>query len=131
MSATAMTRNHHRRLVTPVPPAPLKRKPSFKAPTPLSSKQARLGSPAPTHKPKEPDSSNQLLAGYLAHEFLTKGTLFGLPWNPARAEGLTRKAEPRDEKYQRYLEVSDLIKMDGAHFPGTVNPTQLARFLGL
>ncbi|XP_059660313.1 uncharacterized protein LOC132306773 [Cornus florida] len=95
-------------------------------------------------------SSNQLLAGYLAHEFLTKGTLFGQQWDPARAEAVpvsaelrrlksiqkakaepSSKAEVQMEKYERYVEVADLFKTDGAHLPGVVNPTQLARLLQL
>ncbi|XP_062080067.1 uncharacterized protein LOC133784809 [Humulus lupulus] len=94
-------------------------------------------------------SSSHLLAGYLAHEFLTKGTLFGQPWEAARAEtavDLAPKpaeeekklqaepregAEPRLEKFRRYVALADLIRGDGAHLPGIVNPTQLARFLQL
>ncbi|KAF7804615.1 uncharacterized protein G2W53_043726 [Senna tora] len=95
--------------------------------------------------------SNQLLAGYLAHEFLTRGTLFGQPWGPPTPEGPTDKrkgkqkgeAEPQPqpparkrtemapEKYERYVEVVGLLNVEGAHLPGIVNPTQLARFLQL
>lgn len=113
---------------------------------------------------KDPASSNQLLAGYLAHEFLTQGTLFGQPWDPARAEAVPvsvsstldlrkgkptqtqtqiggaepepesttsgRRAEPPQlENYQRYVELANLLKTDGAHLAGIVNPTQLARLL--
>ncbi|KAL2484531.1 hypothetical protein Adt_29287 [Abeliophyllum distichum] len=96
-------------------------------------------------------SNNTLLAGYLAHEFLTKSTLFGQPWDPARAEVVPllatsinerpspsqkieikpqAKAEEEDgENYQRYVEVSHLLKSDGAHITGIFNPTQLGRFL--
>ncbi|XP_045826486.1 uncharacterized protein LOC123918468 [Trifolium pratense] len=92
--------------------------------------------------------SNQLLAGYLAHEFLTKGTLFGQPWIPSRgkeeeededdvgggAEGEATEAPPsrRPETKidkERYVEVTALLKGGGTHLPGIVNPTQLARFL--
>lgn len=100
-------------------------------------------SQAGSDKLSEPVSSNQLLAGYLAHEYLTKGTLFGQPWDSARAEAVLvsgvesnrvkpsekDEAEPSKENFQRYVEVSSLLKVDGAHFPGIVNPTQLARFL--
>ncbi|KAL3517721.1 hypothetical protein ACH5RR_020310 [Cinchona calisaya] len=109
----------------------------------------------PQPQPLPPACNNQLLAGYLAHEFLTKGTLFGEAWDPARADAVPvssssssasnnkkRKAEApanfgkekdekRVEKQQRYLEVAELLKGDGAHLPGIVNPTQLARFLQL
>ncbi|GMI85742.1 hypothetical protein like AT5G44060 [Hibiscus trionum] len=100
-------------------------------------------------KAAQPVHSNQLLAGYLAHEFLTRGTLFGETWDPARprqtaavsrrgiGEGLDLNERSRDEEAepkakperQRYVEVASLLKTDGAHIPGIVNPSQLARFL--
>lgn len=98
---------------------------------------------APQDEPISP-SSNQLLAGYLAHEFLTKGTLFGQLWDPVENEVVpvspkkrakpsrNGEAEPSGgqlEDYQRYVEVASLLKTDGAHLPGIVNPTQLACFL--
>ncbi|CAI9779359.1 unnamed protein product [Fraxinus pennsylvanica] len=102
----------------------------------------------PAKKPvDQPASNNTLLAGYLAHEFLTKSTLFGQPWDPAPAEAVPlsinqkpspnqkmenepqAKAEKEDENYLRYMEVSHLLKSDGAHIPGVFNPTQFTRFL--
>ncbi|KAH0876550.1 hypothetical protein HID58_063944 [Brassica napus] len=92
----------------------------------------------------EPVGSNQLmLAGYLSHEFLTSGTLFGEQWNPARAQACppepkkvkpNHAVEPVEEsepKRKRYMEVANLLRSDGAHMPGIVNPAQLARFLKL
>ncbi|ESQ44600.1 hypothetical protein EUTSA_v10003283mg [Eutrema salsugineum] len=93
----------------------------------------------------EPAGSNQLLAGYLAHEFLNKGTLFGEQWNPARAQAgpfaaqftESRKAksshdiEPSDHKRRRYVEVANILRVDGTHLPGIVNPSQLVRSLKL
>ncbi|KAL1188857.1 hypothetical protein V5N11_022013 [Cardamine amara subsp. amara] len=91
--------------------------------------------------------ANQLnLAGYLSHEFLTNGTLFGEQWNPARAQAgpfSAQSVEPRnvkpshniepaeesEPKRKRYMEVANLLRSDGAHLPGIVNPAQLARFL--
>ncbi|XVF81025.1 hypothetical protein PTKIN_Ptkin15bG0123200 [Pterospermum kingtungense] len=93
---------------------------------------------------------SQLLAGYLAHEFLTRRTLFGQLWDPARPQqaaaesgtGIREEAEPsersrageaepkpKEENHQMYVEVASLMKADGAHIPGIVNPSQLARFL--
>ncbi|KAL3531206.1 hypothetical protein ACH5RR_010528 [Cinchona calisaya] len=168
MSATMM--NHSRRQILTPGPSINKRKErdgldGFK-PSAITTKN--LAKPsihrAPTTTPgnnkstAQPACSNQLLAGYLAHEYLTKGTLFGEAFDPARAEAVPvcssssdrgkpaannahekREAEPsvkdkdegRVEKQQRYLEVADLLKGDGAHLPGIVNPTQLARFLQL
>uniref|UniRef100_A0A5B6YWF9 Embryo sac development arrest 6 n=1 Tax=Davidia involucrata TaxID=16924 RepID=A0A5B6YWF9_DAVIN len=155
MSTTTM--NHPRRFLTPN-----KRKErdhfDVHALKPSTTKIARPSVPiaGSTSTPKaasEPVSNNQLLAGYLAHEFLTKGTLFGEPWDPARAEAVpvsvastdlrkmkssqkakaepSVKAELQMEKYQRYAEVADLLKTDEAHLPGIVNPSQLARFFQL
>ncbi|KAL2921292.1 Ceramide glucosyltransferase 3 [Bienertia sinuspersici] len=88
-----------------------------------------------------PVSSNRLLAGYMAHEFLTKGTLFGQKFDPARAEALPVSAaeqkrkptqtgfEPGLKPNRSYADVAQLLKGDGAHIPGIVNPTQLARWI--
>ncbi|ESQ36531.1 hypothetical protein EUTSA_v10010011mg [Eutrema salsugineum] len=93
--------------------------------------------------------SNQLmLAGYLSHEFLTNGTLFGEQWNSVRAQvgplsaqsvepkmlkpsHTIEPAEESEPKRKRYAEVASLLRADGAHLPGIVNPAQLARFLKL
>lgn len=84
--------------------------------------------------------SNQLLAGYLAHEYLTKGTLLGQPWVPAKTDGPTKAedgeegrkaAAAEEEERERYAEVAGLLRGGGTHLPGVVNPTQLARFLHL
>lgn len=118
----------------------------------------RAAPPIKVSKPVRPPTDNKLLAGYLAHEFLTKGTLFGQPWDPARADavpvsaaahsadlrkpmkqpsitqkGKTSEPKPGEKrKFESYAEVSALLKAkNGAHIPGIVNPTQLARFLHL
>uniref|UniRef100_A0A7N2MKP2 Uncharacterized protein n=2 Tax=Quercus lobata TaxID=97700 RepID=A0A7N2MKP2_QUELO len=95
-------------------------------------------------------SSNKILAGYLAHEFLTRGTLFGQQWDPTSSTAnqneavsvSSKKAEKEKKKpsgevegqveedqQQRYVELANLLKTGGAHFPGIVNPTQLTHFL--
>ena len=112
------------------PPAP--------APAPASPTAATL-------KAAEPASSNRLLAGYMAYEFLTKGTLFGQKLDPARAEAvplpssaaegkrmkpsLIEEAAEPSKQPQSYGELATLLKTDGAHIPGIVNPTQLARWI--
>nr|GLL43579.1 uncharacterized protein LOC111307411 [Ipomoea trifida] len=102
--------------------------PSQKATT--SSKQAE--------PPASGGSSNRLLAGYMAYEFLTSGTLFGQKFDPARAEAfpLKRGSKPgqsptsqEPEPSQAYIEVATLLKNEGAHIPGVVNPMQLARWI--
>ncbi|XP_068664517.1 uncharacterized protein [Aristolochia californica] len=96
--------------------------------------------------PAEP-TANRLLAGYLAHEFLTNGTLFGQKWDPSRAVAAplscpsdskkprrgdpiaTAAPAPAPTKPHGYADVAKLLKTDGAHIPGIVNPTELARWL--
>jgi hypothetical protein len=113
---------------------------------------SKLGGSEPVQSTKTTTMpSNQLLAGYLAHEFLTKGTLMGKPWVPSR--GKTKEEEEDDDNVggeegeateappcrrpetkidkERYVEVTALLKGGGTHLPGVVNPTQLARFLDL
>ncbi|KVH94257.1 hypothetical protein Ccrd_003652 [Cynara cardunculus var. scolymus] len=96
--------NHSRRQLPPV--APHKRKERdetfdfLKPSTPIirssSSKLAKPKPFAPGPRPMAPikpfkaadtlPANNILLAGYLAHEFLTKGTLFGQSYDPAHAK---------------------------------------------
>ncbi|KAK9265845.1 hypothetical protein L1049_027078 [Liquidambar formosana] len=141
--------NPSRRVLTPWASNKRKEREGFDALKPSTTKILkpsipRPGSPANPKKPSEPASRNLLLAGYLAHEFLTKGTLLGERWDPARAEAVPvsadtkrvkssqmAKAELPVEKYERYVEVASLLKADGAHIAGVVNPTQLAAFLHL
>ncbi|CAN1192925.1 hypothetical protein LINPERPRIM_LOCUS21518 [Linum perenne] len=135
---------------------------SYKPAYPAAPPQPPLATVKPVGKPVtgligsdklgEPTGlNNQILAGYLAHEFLTNGTLLGEPKeNPPMAsvtlEGKKLKPSPRGEAAEpmvkselriedkekmreRYVEVSKLLKMKGAHLPGIVNPTQLASYL--
>lgn len=121
--------------VFPGPPAPQQQpvKPVFSA-TPLPQQQ--------TAKPAGA-GGNLLLAGYLAHEFLNKGTLFGKPWEAAAAarppnrrrpettdqQGRKPAGAPEKPAVAAYEEVAHLLKTDGAHIPGVVNPSQLALWL--
>lgn len=97
---------------------------------------------------KDPAGSNRLLAGYMAYEFLTKGTLLGQKFDPGRTEAVpvgnhgggewrkTAKVEVKTEagasmkkEHESYGEVASILKTDGVHIPGIVNPTQLARWI--
>ncbi|KAL8204584.1 hypothetical protein R6Q57_010207 [Mikania cordata] len=82
---------------------------------------------------------NKLLAGYMAHEFQTKGTLLGQKFDTARAgtpeigklQPVTETKTPVNVN-ERYKEITSLIMMKsdgGVHIPGIVNPTQLARLI--
>ncbi|PKA54259.1 hypothetical protein AXF42_Ash000092 [Apostasia shenzhenica] len=93
--------------------------------------------------PLAPPMDNRLLAGYLAHEFLTKGTLLGERWPQERSELTIVPTSSRSGRIglceasstlpvhvaKAYDDVAYLLKADGVHIPGVVNPTQLARWL--
>ncbi|KAI3676840.1 hypothetical protein L1987_86454 [Smallanthus sonchifolius] len=84
-------------------------------------------------------SSNKLLAGYMACEFLTKGTLLGHKFDGARSEAAARgKFRPVAEARtavngdERYKEITSLLMMKsdgGGCIPGIVNPTELCRWI--
>ncbi|XP_047336718.1 uncharacterized protein LOC124940263 [Impatiens glandulifera] len=79
------------------------------------------------------DCSNRILAGYMAHEFLTNGTLLGQKWDPARAEAVPLSsrglAQKLRENRQSYADVARLLKGGETQVAGVVNPTQLARWI--
>ncbi|KAI3682639.1 hypothetical protein L1987_82756 [Smallanthus sonchifolius] len=117
----------------------------------------RAAAPIKAPRTARVPSDNKLLAGYLAHEFLSQGTLFGQPWDPARADAVPvsaaahsadfrkpvkqivsqkgKPAEPKPgdkRKFESYTQMSGLLMgKNGIHIPGIVNPTQLTRFLNL
>ncbi|KAI3771224.1 hypothetical protein L6452_02383 [Arctium lappa] len=140
---------------------------------PVASRPQVMAPTKPSKVVASLPTNNILLAGYLAHEFLTKGTLFSQSYDPAHAKAAPAssaaspadfrtmkqssrgfvyrdkgktvetelKAKPKPKlskndsslrsqlsKNQRYTRVSELLK-NGAHLPGIVNPSQLARFL--
>ncbi|KAK8338566.1 hypothetical protein V6Z11_A09G263600 [Gossypium hirsutum] len=113
---------------------------SFKPSMPVQSPVYTGPKPLPSS-----NCSNQLLAGYMAHEFLTRGTLLGQKFDPARSEAVPvigslagpRKpvvkleTEPRNLKKesQSYADVARILKDDGTHILGIVNPTQLSRWI--
>lgn len=100
--------------------------------------------PAALKASEPPVSSNRLLAGYMAYEFLTKGTILGREFNPGRAEAIpsaaaqwkkskSEAAPPeilkKEHQIQSYTEVATILKTTGGHIPEIVNPTQLGRWL--
>ncbi|XP_008224147.1 PREDICTED: uncharacterized protein LOC103323904 [Prunus mume] len=148
--------SHSRRIVPPGPSRKRKERQAnassngFKQPAPKAPTLSQTTAPTL--------SSNRLLAGYMAYEYLTKGTLFGQKFDPARAEAVPLtssapeprggwSAEPRRGKpveagkvgagsgsgvgaaQESYAEVASMLKTDGAHIPGIVNPTQLAKWI--
>jgi hypothetical protein len=104
----------------------------------------------------EPISPNKLLAGYLAYEFLTKGTLMGKPF--VSSEGQTKEEVNSDDgeeengnggeegeatkamssqrpkmktKMEMYVGIMEMLMSGEIHLQGVVNPTQIARFLDM
>ena len=142
---------HSRRILTPGASRKRKErealyslKPSASTASALALAPAPAPAPAPAQasKPSELKSSNRLLAGYMAYEFLTRGTLLGQKFDPARAEAVPvgslsssaeskREAEPsvKKKEHQSYGEVANILKTEGTHIPDIVNPTQLARWI--
>ncbi|KAJ0810590.1 hypothetical protein HanPI659440_Chr01g0028731 [Helianthus annuus] len=107
----------HRRVHPPLPPA--SPRVAVAASTTVKSKGMEMTS-----------SSNKLLAGYMAHEFRTKGTVLGNKLEGDRAE--KGKLRPVVEENERYKEITSLLMMrndGGVHIPGVVNPAQLARWI--
>ncbi|CAA7012945.1 unnamed protein product [Microthlaspi erraticum] len=113
-----MSQNHHARRV-PTPGASRKRKDTTES---FDSGAA-------------PATSNWLLAGYMAHEFLTCGTMLGRKLNLGWAEvGPLSSPSPQQQReakkaHQSYSDVACVFKTDGTHVPGVVNPTQLAKWI--
>ncbi|PIA36301.1 hypothetical protein AQUCO_03400300v1 [Aquilegia coerulea] len=95
------------------------------------------------NKDGDDDKKNRLLAGYLAHEFLTKETIFGQKWDPARAEAApvsvkesrnkkrarVEQKQPPPIKRKCYEEVANLLKCEETQIPGIINPSQLVHWL--
>ncbi|XP_047951700.1 uncharacterized protein LOC125197047 [Salvia hispanica] len=131
-----------RRILTPG--ASRKRKETEAALVPLTSVSRAVSGATTSSKGSEPQpvASNRLLAGYMAYEFLTKGTLFGQKFDPGRAEAMpVNVAEPKRNRHgkeaepmvkpkpESYAEVANIIRSDAVHIQGVVNPTQLARWI--
>lgn len=132
-----------RRILTPGASRKRKERESlFSKKSSAAPASAQAAAPTTAPKPDEPLSSNRLLAGYMAYEFLSKGTLFGQKYDPDRASAEplasssaeSKRSKPEAEpsvkkEHQSYAEVASVLKTDGAHIPGIVNPTQLARWI--
>ncbi|KAK4266179.1 hypothetical protein QN277_027139 [Acacia crassicarpa] len=117
----------------PCLPLPLPSGPPAATPTtPAYSANAREAGEA------KPMSWNRLLAGYMAHEFLTRGTLFGQKFDSGGSAAVhsatsssPASAAPamiRKEDNNR-AEMASIVKSDETHIPGIVNPSQLARWM--
>ncbi|KAL4296792.1 hypothetical protein GQ457_12G004430 [Hibiscus cannabinus] len=122
--------HHPRRILTPgISRKRKEREPfhSFKPSIPVQSPVHTGPNPPPS-----PNCSNQLLAGYMAHEFLTKGTLLGQKFDPAPvALGSSNGPRKPVEQTKSYADVAIILKDEGTHVPGIVNPTQLSRWINM
>ncbi|KAK3190375.1 hypothetical protein Dsin_029936 [Dipteronia sinensis] len=134
-----MMSHHPRRILTPQASRKRKEREAFypyklSASAPAQAQAQAVANTTATKAGKQnPVCSNGLLAGYMAFEFLTKGTLMGEKYDPGRAEAVpvsVSSAEPSVKKeHKSYAEVASILKSDGAHIPGIVNPTQLSRWI--
>ncbi|KAF8672755.1 hypothetical protein HU200_049452 [Digitaria exilis] len=70
------------------------------------------------------DRGNLLLAGLLAHEFLSSGTVLG------ERRGAEAAAATGGGGAVRYEAVAVLVQRGAARVPGVVNPAQLAAWAG-
>lgn len=136
--------HHQRRILTPGVSRKRKEREVFYSSKSSASAQATANATHSKAVSAEAVCSNRLLAGYMAYEFLTKGTLFGQKFDPIRTEAVAlvgstveskrMKAEVEDQvnvvkEHKSYAEVASILKTDGTHIPGIVNPTQLARWI--
>ncbi|KAK1426404.1 hypothetical protein QVD17_15075 [Tagetes erecta] len=94
----------------PPPPPP----PRAAVPTKTSTKGFEMNS-----------SNNKLVAGYMAFEFLTKGTVLG--------NKIDRSETAKVIENERYRELTSLLMMKsdsgGYLLPGVVNPAELVRWI--
>ncbi|CAN7077256.1 unnamed protein product [Brassica oleracea var. botrytis] len=81
-------------------------------------------------------TSNCLLAGYMAQELLTCGTMLGRKLYPGWAEvgpldspSQKHREVKKKAAHHSYSKVANVFKTDGTHAPGVVNPTQLAKWI--
>ncbi|KAL6978159.1 hypothetical protein U1Q18_043411 [Sarracenia purpurea var. burkii] len=142
--------HHPRRILTPGQSRKRKEMEAVYAGKPSAPLFTAATTTTPAKEVDPPAASNKLLAGYLAHEFLTKGTLFGQKFDPTGAQAVpvsngseeskrgksqieeaepSGRAKPQQQPQQSYGEVARLLKEEGAHVPGILNPTQLARWI--
>jgi len=107
---------------------------------------------SPNLPPRRPVNEKKVvnwrLACFMSHEYLTRGTLLGKPWQPQDSNPKCRhenndKSELRSssvdqegdeskrEKEKLYLTLADFLRAGDVHLPGIVNPSQLTAWLGL
>lgn len=136
---------HARRILTPVTSRKRPERESTVDGTEVITAAQPSGPSMIAQSAAKPMADNHLLAGYMAYEFLTRGTLLGQRLDPAQAEAVpvglaghraagSKRVKPETEPSGRkehgiYAEVASILKTDGAHIPGIVNPTQLARWI--
>lgn len=82
-----------------------------------------------TSKKMMTSSSSKMLAGYMAYEFLTKGSVLG--------RKVDKKAKVANENESCYKEITSLMMSNGGDsnngvcISGVVNPTQLAKWINM
>ncbi|KAK1356668.1 Embryo sac development arrest 6 [Heracleum sosnowskyi] len=117
MNTSTMMNQHHRGV------APNKRKDrEYQKPSKFikpSQHQRATANAVTNNKQQSSAANNKVLAGYMAYEFLSKGTLLG-----------QELAKPiKMKRHEKYVEIVGVLKRDGGvQIPGVVNPTQLNPF---
>lgn len=94
------------------------------APGPARKRKDRDDASPAAGPPEPTDGGNLLLAGLLAHEFLSSGTVLG------ERRGPRTEAAAATGGAARYKAVAALVQRGGARVPGVVNPAQLAAWAG-
>lgn len=101
----------------PPPPPPPPRAPAV----PVST----VTKTSSTKETEMKSSNNKLLAGYMAYEFLTKGTVLG--------NNFDRSETAKVIGNEKYREITSLLMMKsdsgGYLLPGVVNPAELVRWI--
>ncbi|KAJ1295221.1 hypothetical protein BS78_01G207700 [Paspalum vaginatum] len=91
-----------------------------------ATKRKERDAAAPAAGPSDPAGGNMLLAGLLAHEFLSSGTVLGERRRAGPGPGPATGGGA-----SRYEAVAVLVQRGAARVPGVVNPAQLAAWAGM
>ncbi|KMZ69803.1 hypothetical protein ZOSMA_206G00120 [Zostera marina] len=114
-------------IFSPRRPPHKKTKPKLPPPKPKPNNNTATATATTTTTGKGKGNNNMLFAGYLAHEYLKRGTLMGQRWNPSPTTEEEKVEKDDDDGMKIYNDVSSLV-MSGVHITDVVNPTELNRW---
>ncbi|KAJ0735410.1 hypothetical protein HanPI659440_Chr11g0431851 [Helianthus annuus] len=105
---------------------PAKRPPPPPPRATVNTSRTTTAATKPTTEMNMMTSSNKLLAGYMAYEFLTSGTVLGHKFGTDRSETTAFSGNERYEQITSLL----MVKTEGGdQISGVVNPTELRRWI--